>query len=196
MGISTPQRRQYKERRRTEQRRSTIIWSAVAVVVLGLVGLMIWNTTRPPEGQAIPTEEAIHIAEGSDPGEYNSNPPTSGAHYSTPLPAGFYEESDLEQLGPYPLGYALHSLEHGYIIFWYNCELLSQSECEGLKTELRQYLDSSLIPKLIAYPWQDTDVPLVLTSWGYMLEMPEFSARQAGAFINSNRLRAPEPNAP
>ena len=37
MGISTPQRRQYKERRRAEQRRSTIIWSAVAVVVLGLV---------------------------------------------------------------------------------------------------------------------------------------------------------------
>jgi hypothetical protein len=94
------------------------------------------------------------------------------------------------------LGYAVHSLEHGYIIFWYNCDALAQAECDGLKTELRAYLDGSLNSKLIAYPWQETAVPLVLTSWGYLLEMPEFNARQASSFINANRLRAPEPNAP
>lgn len=196
MANYTSQRKHFKERRRAERRRSLTTWGLVILAVAGLAAYLAWSAFRPAEGQEIPTASADHIPEGSDPGEYHSNPPTSGAHYGTPLPAGFYEESDLQEWGPYPQGYAVHSLEHGYIIFWYNCNLLSQSECDELKTQLRDYLDGSLVPKLIAYPWEGTDVPLVLTSWGYLLEMPEFNARQAGAFINANRLRAPEPNAP
>jgi hypothetical protein len=196
MSSPAAQRNRFEERKQAKRRRTLITWGVVALAVLALAAYLTWTAIRPAEGVAIPTAEAVHIPEGEDPGEFNSNPPTSGSHYDIPLPGGFYEESDLEQFGPYPLGYAMHSLEHGYIIFWYNCDLLSPSECEALKAELREYVEGSLNSKLIVYPWQDTDVPLVLSSWGYMLEMPEFNARQASAFINTNRLRAPEPNAP
>jgi hypothetical protein len=196
MTESGTQRQRFKERREAEQRRGQIIWGLVGIAVLALVGWLVWNSARPAEGLAVPTAEANHLAEGTDPGEYNSNPPTSGPHYDSPMPGGFYEPEDLEQFGPYPVGYAVHSLEHGYIIFWYNCDLLSETECADLKADIRDYLDGSLNTKLIGYPWQGTDVPLVLTSWGYMLEMQEFNSRDAGAFISANRLRAPEPNAP
>lgn len=183
-------------RRQQEQRRSSLIWGGIALLVIGLVAVLVWNNIRPASGQELPIQGADHIPTGEDPGEYSTNPPTSGPHYSAPLEAGFYDEADLPDLGPYPQGHLVHNLEHGYIVIWYNCDLLSESACEELKEQLRDYIEGSLVRKLIAFPWEGTDVPLVLTSWGFMLEMPEFSARQASNFINSNRLRAPEPNAP
>jgi hypothetical protein len=196
--VSTPttRREEIRSRRRTDKQRSNLVWGLVVVGALALVGYLAWIGLRPPQGVAVPIAGEEHIPDGTDPGEYNSNPPTSGNHYGSPMPPGFYEEADLEQFGPYPVGHAVHSLEHGHIIFWYNCDLLSETECAALKSEIRDYLDGSLVPKLIAFPWQGTDVPLVLTSWGYMLEMPEFDARAATGFINANRLKAPEPNAP
>jgi hypothetical protein len=144
----------------------------------------------------MPIRNGSHIPEGNNPGEYSSEPPSSGKHYADPLDPGFYEETDLTELGEFPHAYAVHNLEHGYIVFWYNCDLLDEGSCEELKTQLRNFMDASLVPKLIAFPWHSTDVPLVLTSWGFALEMPVFNASEANAFISANRLRAPEPNAP
>lgn len=45
---------------------------------------------------------------------YNSNPPTSGDHYPAWITKGFY---DTPRLDPF----LVHSMEHGYVIFWYDC---------------------------------------------------------------------------
>ncbi len=50
--------------------------------------------------------------------------------------------------------------------------------------------------KVIAYPWTSTDVPLVMTSWGFMLRFPTFDSNLAATFIQQHRNRSPEPNAP
>ncbi|MGH2582210.1 MAG: DUF3105 domain-containing protein [Anaerolineales bacterium] len=189
-------RERRKSRLRTKKSRSLLTRILVIAGVAGLIGYLVWDISRPPEGQDFPIQGDQHIPDGTDPGPYNSNPPTSGPHYANPLDPGFYEEEDLAELGPYPHAYVVHNLEHGYIAFWYNCDLLSDGECEELKTEIREYMSRSLVSKLIAFPWHGTDVPLVLTSWGYLLEMPEFNVRRAGSFIGANRNRAPEPNAP
>lgn len=189
-------RERVRQRRMNEQRRSTFVWVLVILGGLALAGFLVWEAIRPPVGHEIPIMGAGHIPEDSDPGEYNSDPPTSGPHYAQPLDPGFYEQADLADLGPFPHAYAVHNLEHGYIIFWYNCDLLDENSCVELKRQIRNFMDGSLVPKLIAFPWQSTDVPLVLTSWGYRLEMPVFNASEANAFISANRLRAPEPNAP
>ena len=139
---------------------------------------------------------ADHIPDGTEPEPYNSNPPTSGQHYVQPLQPGFYDEADVATLLAPAHVSAVHNLEHGYIIFWYNCDVIHDDECTALKTELQDYMSSSLVSKLIAFPWTETDVPLVLTSWGQLLEMETFSSSEAKNFINSNRLNAPEPNAP
>lgn len=164
-------------------------------MAIAIAGYLIWTSVRPAEGTLVTLEGEEHVADGTDPG-YVSNPPTSGKHYEIPLPGGFYEEADLEDWSPFPEGHAVHNLEHGYIIFWYNCEVIDEVACEELKTQIRDFIESSLTKKLIAFPWHNNDKALVLTSWGYMLEMPVFNAGRASAFIAANALKAPEPNAP
>lgn len=197
MANASSRKERMEAKRNQRQRKSTLIWGGIVLAALGLVALLIWNNLRPAAGQEFPLLAAEHIPEGENPGEYNSNPPTSGQHYPEGLQRGFYEESDLAGLSAYPQGSLVHNLEHGYIVFWYNCDLLDEAQCDDLKAELNDYIDSPLaVSKLIAFPWTGTEVPVVLTSWGYMLEMESFNARAAGNFINSNRLNAPEPNAP
>lgn len=197
MSDASARRERIEAKRKQQRRKSTLVWGGIGLVALGLVALLAWNNLRPAAGQEFPIMVAEHITEGEDPGNYNSDPPTSGKHYPRGLNRGFYEEGDLARLSAFPQGNMVHNLEHGYIIFWYNCDLLDEVECDDLKENLREYLDGPLaVSKLIAFPWSSIEVPLALTSWGYMLEMESFNSREASNFINSNRLLAPEPNAP
>jgi hypothetical protein len=188
-------RERIETRRRGQKSRSGIIWGLLIVIVIAIVSYLVWIGIRPAEGVAVADEGAEHIPDGTDPG-YISNPPTSGPHYEAPLPGGFYEEADLEEWSPFPEGHAVHNLEHGYIVFWYNCDVISETECEQLKSDIRNFINTALTKKLVAFPWHTTDIPLVLTSWGFRLDMPVFDAGRAGTFIAANAPKAPEPNAP
>jgi hypothetical protein len=153
---------------------------------------------RPAAGQEIPIMEnyEAHIPEGQDPGPFNSEPPTSGPHYAEEYEAGFYEENSPEAQAPYPEGYIGHNLEHGYVIYWYNCGLLDSNECTELKGQIRESMADNGHTKLIAFPRSSMDVPVAVTSWGQLLKMDDFNASQAKKFVSTNRNRAPEPNAP
>ncbi|HSG44341.1 MAG TPA: DUF3105 domain-containing protein [Anaerolineales bacterium] len=186
-----------KQQRREKQKRqelfSKLIWGSVSVGVLAIIGLFIWQGVKPAAGEAVPVmAEFPHIPLDTDPGQYNSDPPTSGPHYANELNAGFYESNNY----PYPAGYLVHNLEHGYVIFWYNCELLNESACSELKSQIRQVMDELGNVKLIAYPWTSIDVPLVMTSWGRLQRFESFDAEAAKNFYRSNLNRAPEPGAP
>ena len=95
-----------------------------------------------------------------------------------------------------PEGYLIHNLEHGYIIFWYNCNILDENECTALTDQIRQVMDSFDNFKTIAFPWDSIDVPLVMTSWGRLLRFETFDAELASNFYRTNLNKAPEPNAP
>jgi hypothetical protein len=171
----------------------TLIWAAVGLVVVGGVGALFWQGSRPRPGEEIPVmADTAHVAQDTDPGQYNSDPPTSGPHYGDELDAGFYETNPYS----FPAGYLVHNLEHGYIIINYNCALLDEGACNTLKTDIRDAMNDIGEFKLIAYPWDTIDVPVVLTSWGRMQRMPEFDAGQLRAYYRANLNRAPEPNAP
>jgi hypothetical protein len=193
---NSARRNRLEKKRKNQRRKSMITWGIVGIVAAALIGSLIWNNVRPPVGEAFPIMNADHIPDGTEPEPYNSNPPTSGQHYVQPLQPGFYDEEDIANLLSPAHVSAVHNLEHGYIIFWYNCDLLTEAGCDELKSELQNYMSNSLVSKLIAFPWTSTDVPLVLTAWGRLLEMETFNSSQARNFINSNRLNAPEPNAP
>jgi hypothetical protein len=165
-----------------------IVVSIVAGVFLTV--FLVWNNAQA--GEKIPVMSSrAHVPEGTDPNPYNSNPPTSGIHYPIDLKPGFYDTNVYD----YPEGYLVHNLEHGYVIFWYNCDTLSQSQCDTLKSQIKSVMNEKDNFKLIAYPWNKTDVPLVLTSWGRRLSMPTFDQQAALDFIRRNLNRAPEPNA-
>ena len=96
----------------------------------------------------------------------------------------------------YPEGYLVHNLEHGYVIFWYNCDLLDDNSCSVLKTQIQSVITAFNDIKLIAFPWESLDVPVAMTSWGQLQEFEVFNEDLAETFVDRNRNRAPEPNAP
>lgn len=189
-----------KEEKQRQKRISTIIGVGIAVLVLGVIGYFVLSPFISgggfvgPVGEEFPTSGSNdHIPdENTDPNPYSTNPPTSGHHYGRWLDAGFYDINNEK----YPEGHLVHNLEHGYIIFWYNCKVISEAECTSLKAQIKEVMAGVNNFKVIGYPWEKIDEPLVLTSWGFRLSMPTFDAKIARAFIDQHRNRAPEPNAP
>ena len=185
-------REQMRVRQRQQQSRAKFLWGGLGLVVLVGIGAIIWQGVRPRAGETMPIMQSTHIPKDSDPGQYNSDPPTSGPHYAEELDAGFYETNNYQ----YPAGYLTHNLEHGYIIFWYNCAKLDEGACVELKSQLKSLIDEFNSVKVIAYPWDSLDVPVAMTSWGRLQEMETLDMDQARAFYKTNLNRSPEPNAP
>lgn len=185
-------KQQIKEKNRRQRLLSRLTWGGGALIILAVIGVLVWQTAKPAAGEAIPIMNSSHIETNSDPGEYNSDPPTSGPHYSEEADAGFFETNNY----PFPAGYLVHNLEHGYVIIWYNCDLLDESACTELKSQIRAVMDELGGLKMIAYPWPSLDVPLALTSWGRIQKFDSFDAARVKAFYRANLNRAPEPNAP
>ena len=190
-------RERMRGQRRRQRTRSILIWGGLGAGLIVLVAALLWPRVQPSVGLAVPVMgSSAHVEAGTDPGPYNSDPPTSGRHYGESLPSGFYEESEAASLGPYPEGRLVHSLEHGYVILWYDCTGLASDECGELKGQMRDVMDDAGNLKVIAFPWSSVDVPVVMTSWGQMLRLERFDAAAALQFIRTNRNRAPEPQAP
>ena len=190
---SKSNRQKMQERQRKQKIRSSLIWGGIGAVILAVVALVVWQGDRPAAGESIPIMVSDpHIPIDSDPGQYNSDPPTSGRHYAEEARAGFFDNNNYQ----FPAGYLVHNLEHGYVIFWYNCDLLDESGCTNLKEQIKTTMDDLGGTKLIAYPWNSLDVPLVMTSWGRLQRFETFDAEQAKAFYRSNLNKAPEPDAP
>ena len=191
--MNSKTKRQQRARNQRQKLITNLTWGGITVVVLAVLGFMIWQGVKPAAGESIPImTSSPHIDVDTDPGQYNSDPPTSGLHYSQESNVGFYDEN----IYTYPAGYLVHNLEHGYVIFWYNCDLLSESACSDLKSQIRTVMDELGGTKLIAYPWNSIDVPLVMTSWGRLQRFETFDPAQAKAFYRANLNRAPEPDAP
>lgn len=190
---SKSNRQKMHERQRKQKLKTNLIWGGIGTVIIAIIGIIIWQGVRPAAGESVQVMLSDpHIPTDSDPGEYNSDPPTSGPHYAEEARAGFFDSNNYE----FPAGYLVHNLEHGYVIFWYNCDLLDETGCANLKEQIKTTMDDLGGTKLIAYPWPSLDVPLVMTSWGRLQRFETFDSEQAKAFYRANLNRAPEPDAP
>lgn len=190
---SKSKRQQMHEHHRKQKVRTNLIWGGVGAVVVVIIGIIIWQAARPAEGESIPVMvSSPHISTDTDPGKYNSDPPTSGPHYPEEAREGFYDKNNYK----FPAGYLVHNLEHGYVIFWYNCDLFDETGCADLKEQIQSTMDDLGGVKLIAYPWPSLDVPLVMTSWGRLQRFETFDSEQAKAFYSANLNKAPEPDVP
>ncbi|MBI5356618.1 DUF3105 domain-containing protein [Candidatus Collierbacteria bacterium] len=100
------------------------------LVVISAGGIFI--LTRKPKAvegiETFPSQGRNHVPAGTI-GEYNSNPPTSGPHYTQWEKPGIYNKV-------LPDGNLIHSLEHGYVIISYDCTKLSNSK---LKTQSSKF---------------------------------------------------------
>ena len=198
--MSKSKREQIRRRQRQQKIRSNLIWGVLATVVLGIIGVFVWQGARPAaamgEEVEISADYVNHIEEGTDPGPFPSDPPAGGRHYAGTYEAGFYDEDSPQTQEAYPEGYIGHNPEHGYVVIWYNCASISDSECNTLKSEIKAVMDEFDGVKLIAFPWPSLDVPVAMTSWGRLLRFESFEPQTAASFIQANRNKSPEPNAP
>lgn len=163
----------------------------IGLLILIILGGGIWLLTaqdakkieqeaKPFVGQKIDDMGSLHIQRDDSPGEYNSNPPTSGPHFGDGVAGpGIKDEPVSDQL-------VLHSMEHGAAVLWYKDDL-PQADVEKLK---QVFNDAS--GKKIMLPRKNLDVPLALTSWNYLLKLKSINEGQIKAFIETNNDRAPE----
>lgn len=87
----------------------------ITLLILGGLGYWIYGViNKPLPGESVPDIGAEHLTDIAEV-VYNSNPPTSGSHFPIWAKSGVYDRFISD-------GYLIHSMEHGYIIIWYNCE--------------------------------------------------------------------------
>lgn len=130
----------------------------------------------PPAGQ--------HVEEGKRV-DYPSAPPAGGTHTGAATVAigtGFYARSSQ----PAP-EHAVHSLEHGVIVGWYD-KTLPADEITALQKVGAAAVDKNL--RFIAVPWDRDNFPdnkhFVLTSWGHTQRCGKVSGEAIDAFVKKN----------
>lgn len=111
---------------------------------------------------------AAHVDVGSFVA-YDSNPPSSGPHY--PVWAA-YKEWD----HAFPRPYYVHDLEHGAIVFLYNCG--TDAGCTDVVATLRKAMNalpddplcagSSVRVRALIAPDPNLDVPIAAAAWGWI----------------------------
>jgi hypothetical protein len=193
---TSSKREQSRIRQRRRNWKNYAIGGGIGLIILGILGVIIWQGVKPQAGEivAIPADYLTHVEIGT-PLTYPSDPPAGGRHYAEEFENGFFDEATLSNRPGDLAGYLVHNLEHGYVIFWYNCAKLDETACNNLKSEIKTVMNAKNNFKLIAVPWESIDDPLVMTSWGRLQRFEQFDERLVRTFIESNINRAPESGA-
>jgi hypothetical protein len=136
--------------------------------------------------EQFPSEGTEHVSRDTEL-SYDTSPPTSGPHYSSPASAGFYEAGNVP-----PTGELVHSLEHGAVVIYYDPGALSAEETEHLRSLTEEY--TGAWASVIAVPTSaaDVDAPVVVTAWQHRLRMDGYDASTIEAFLAEFLGRGPE----
>ena len=195
-----------------ERRRNMLVFGVIGLVIVGLIVAVV--LINPPKSsgptlaagessddyseEVFPIQEAIHIERNEIHEPYNSNPPTSGAHYADApnmmqVHEGFYDDSS-RQIDED----IVHSMEHGYVVIWYDCTKIDKDKCDPLKSSLRELISSiNGGYHLIANPRTgNMETVIALTSWGRLERLDAYDPVKIRQFIDRNLNQAPEPGGP
>ncbi len=127
-----------------------------------------------------PPASANHVSECSAL-SFDSNPPAGGDHYG--VWAAFTSYSS-----PVPPGYLVHSLEHGAVVFWYNCPEGCAGEVEQAQAMIDELpldplcVGSGAQRRAILVPSPELDVRWAASSWGYVIKSSCFDAAALRTF--------------
>jgi hypothetical protein len=169
-------------------------WMLGAVLVLASVLAIVscgddkQPITGPPdpEVETFPSEGQMHVADGT-PITYNTDPPTSGPHYSSPMPGGFHDTE-------VPAGYLVHSLEHGGVVIYYHAPALTMAQLDALRTLAAAHPGS--FSQVVVVPRNDPVYPVILTAWTHRLRLPSYAQNRIDDFIGAYLGHGPEKAGP
>lgn len=178
-------RERYEEAGRGEKRKKILKKTIILLVVIGLVLLGIrWGINQFPKGpdrsRNVPILGREHIPERSAHYPYNSNPPTSGPHYSQPANTGFYAQELPDET-------VVHNLEHGHIWISFRPALSAD-----FVNELKNFADGSVI----VTPRSKNDADIALAAWGrldtFNIENGALDTQRIQDFILRYQNQGPE----
>lgn len=115
-----------------------------------------------------------HIPEGAQ-ASYNSQPATSGEHWSAPVRCGFYEEQLPEEL-------MVHNLEHGNIVVSYNFVL--ETDISALRDTFNN-IGLSRVWGVARYYDQIPSGSVALSAWGVMDVFPGIDPDRMSRFFDA-----------
>lgn len=139
---------------------------------------------------APPLMTTVHIPHFA-PVVYNSNPPSSGPHYTTW--ANYQEYAD-----PVDDRYLVHSLEHGAVLFLYKCEDAGCPEIVDALRAVREAIpsdplcDPSIRVRIIIAPRPANDVTVAAAAWGQTYRADCVDAASLAKFVADHYAMAPE----
>jgi len=167
---------------RRRQMRRMGKWFLGVVIVVGL-GYWLFAALNGPVGPAagefFKAQSRDHIAIGAPHAAYNSNPPTSGWHYDTPVQTGIYDAA-------FPDEQLIHNLEHGHIWIAYRPDL-PKEDIEKLANIAKSYGS-----KIVMTSRPNNPTPIAIVAWEYLLKLDHFNEQQIKDFIDDHRGKGPE----
>ena len=210
----SPSRKLLEKRARREARTAVrqkrgryelyIYGSIVAVMVLAVIGFVVYSTMAPKErlittstGSAEDVGEEVAVQSGThikppERGQYSSDPPTSGQHYSIPGQApiswGYHGSQASAE-------YWLHNLEHGGIVILYNCP----TGCSEDETSIGYFISNAPKDaqfrevKIVAVGYSIPGHKFALLAWGWRQFMESWDADAAERFYEAHINHGPEP---
>ena len=140
------------------------------------------DTTPANIGTAVALLDARHINPGELHVPYNSVPPTSGAHYFTPVSWGNYDEPIVDE-------FVVHNMEHGGVIISHN--LTDEAQI----AQLTEFVGNQpgYPGCLITRPYGEiAEGTVALTAWGWIQEFEALDTDGMQLFIDSHKNRGPE----
>ena len=146
------------------------------------------GTTGPivPGELNFPSQGRNHIPVGTSAKSFNSNPPTSGDHWSqsgvAPTAWGIYDQPVADET-------LVHNLEHGGIVIQYR-----PTAAPSTVNQLNQFVQS--LPNYpqgyILAPRNNLPATITLSAWEYYLPLFQFNEPQMKAFISAHFDKGPE----
>lgn len=164
----------------------------------GLVDVMETRPDAPPIAPATecvvttgraPASDATHHPPCSDL-DYPIHPPPGGPHFGQWADFGVYDQ-------PVPLGFLVHSLEHGAVVLAHNCveacpDVLSAFEALRADRDdpsCREHPNGS---RVIIVPDPTLEVPIAAVAWEHLYLATCLDEPSLRAFVDAHYAQAPE----
>jgi hypothetical protein len=112
---------------------------------------------------------------------YTVDPPSGGDHLSQAAPPGDYEGAKVAADG-----YYVHSLEHGYVVFWHRADV-TPDQLTSIVNVAKETPKDVLV---VARP--SLTVPVAATAWGHRLLCDQIALQALRAFALQYRNKGPE----
>lgn len=189
--LSRAERRRLKreegklKERGTEKQTKSLYFILILILIIGLFSAVYWALSSSPKLEddeinevKVPIMATEHTG-NTDDVEYNSNPPTSGPHYTDWHKDWKFYDSEL------PIGGLIHNMEHGGIVVFYQPHLSQET-----KDLIKEFTEDE--QKVIASANTEIPAPIALAAWGVYEYFDDFDEVTMNAFYKRNRNRSPE----